>query len=73
MIRYLSIEESLLLHELSIHEFGGSLGLMNRERLMSCLETPQQTMFGQKLYPDLWTKAGILFYLPCAKPLLWGW
>ena len=63
-ISYLNADEVLLIHEHAIREFGGgSLGLINKDRLEAALAAPQQAMFGQELYPDLCTKAGILIFL----------
>lgn len=62
-MNYLTAEELLAIHLVAIQEFGGSPEVLSFERLRSCLETPQQTMFGEDLYPDLAAKAGILFFL----------
>lgn len=62
-VRYLALAEVLLLHEHAICEFGGSPEVMNLGLLDSALQSPRQTMFGQELYPDLFSKAGILFFL----------
>ncbi len=62
-MRYLTDEEVLAIHWAVVQDFGGAHGVLNRERLKSCVETPSQTMFGDELYPDLASKAGILFFL----------
>lgn len=62
-IRYLSVAEVLLIHQRVIERYGGSPELANLGRLEASLAVPMQTMFGQELYPDLWSKAAILCYL----------
>ncbi len=62
-MRYLAVAEVLRIHERAIVQYGGSLGVLNRGLLESALATPQQTMFGKNLYPDLISQAAILFFL----------
>lgn len=62
-VHYLSPAEVLLIHDHAIREFGGSFGLMNPGRLEASVVALRQTMFGEELYPDLFSKAAILFYL----------
>jgi len=62
-VHYLSSAEVLLIHDHAIREFGGSFGLMSPGRLEASVVALRQTMFGQELYPDLFSKAAILFYL----------
>jgi death-on-curing protein len=59
-IRYLTVEEVLLIHQYAIQEFGGSAELANLGRLEAAIASPQQTMFGEDLYPDLFAQAAIL-------------
>lgn len=51
------------IHERMIVQYGGSFGILNQGALESALAAPQQTMFGDDLYPDVASKAAILFYL----------
>ena len=62
-VHYLSSAEVLLVHDHAIREFGGSFGLMSPGRLEASVVALRQTMFGEELYPDLFSKAAILFYL----------
>lgn len=62
-VRYLSSNEVLLIHDHAIREFGGSFGLMSPGQLEASVVALRQTMFGEELYPDLFSKAAILFYL----------
>lgn len=62
-MEYLSLDDVLAIHLLAQEEFGGTPEILSAERLESCLESPRQTMFGEDLYPDIESKAGILFFL----------
>lgn len=62
-MQYLTAEELLAIHLEAIREFGGSHQALDFEKLNSCVQTPQQTMFGQELYSDLVSKAAIFFML----------
>ncbi|HEY6041177.1 MAG TPA: type II toxin-antitoxin system death-on-curing family toxin [Anaerolineae bacterium] len=59
-MRYLDLEQVLRIHERAVVQYGGSLGVRDQGLLESALAAPQQTMFGQDLYPDLASKAAIL-------------
>lgn len=63
-MHYLELDQVLQIHEWAIRRFGGgSSELADLARLDSALATPQQTMFNEELYPDLVSKAAILFFL----------
>ena len=62
-IRYLTIDEVIALHDYAVERFGGSLGLTDRGKLEASIAAPMQNVFGTELYPDLWSKAAILFFL----------
>jgi len=62
MMKYLTLEEVLYLHDYAIHRYGGSYGIANMGQLQSALNAPKQTMFGEELYPDIFAKAAILVY-----------
>ena len=59
---YVSIEDALNLHEKVIGDYGGSFGLRDRGLLDAALAAPRQTMFGEELYPDIYSKASILLF-----------
>ncbi|MBI4788962.1 MAG: type II toxin-antitoxin system death-on-curing family toxin [Chloroflexi bacterium] len=61
-MEYLTVEEILAIHIEVIREFGGTPEVLSLERLRSSAESPHQTMFGDELYPDLVSKAAILFF-----------
>ena len=60
MIKYLSTEDVLLLHHVSIEKSGGSHGLRDPGLLDSAVHRPQATFAGEDLYPTLFDKAGTL-------------
>ncbi|OQY98170.1 MAG: hypothetical protein B6D41_02690 [Chloroflexi bacterium UTCFX4] len=62
-MEYLSLDDVLAIHLLALEAFGGTPEILSVDRLESCLESPRQTMFGDDLYPDIESKAGILFFL----------
>ena len=61
-IIYLTLENILLLHEVSIKEFGGSRGIRDMGLLESAVMQSQQSFGGSDLYPTLWDKTSILTY-----------
>lgn len=62
-MRYLTLDEIFAIHDRAIREYGGSPELMNLGHLEATLAAPRQTMFGEELYPNVFSKAAILFYL----------
>jgi death-on-curing protein len=62
-MKYLDLAEVLRIHDRLIAQYGGSFGVLSQAALESSLAAPQQSMFGEELYPDLASKASILFYL----------
>lgn len=56
-IRYVSLEDALAIHELSIRRYGGIEGTRDEGLLESALAQPQQTFDGVELYPSLAEKA----------------
>jgi len=62
-VRYLTIDEIFAIHDRAIREYGGSPELLDLGRLEATLAVPRQTMFGEELYLDIFSKAAILFYL----------
>ncbi|MDZ7269571.1 MAG: type II toxin-antitoxin system death-on-curing family toxin [candidate division KSB1 bacterium] len=62
-ITYLTIDEVIALHDYAIRRFGGAGGLADRGKLEASIAAPIQNVFGTELYPDLWSKAAVLFFL----------
>jgi len=60
MIKYLTTEDILLLHYLSIQKSGGSHGLRDAGLLDAAVHRPQATFAGEDLYPTVFDKAGAL-------------
>ncbi|MBI5620630.1 type II toxin-antitoxin system death-on-curing family toxin [Candidatus Gottesmanbacteria bacterium] len=59
-MKYLTTEDVLLLHHLSIEKSGGSHGLRDAGLLDASIHRPQATFDGEDLYPRLFDKAGAL-------------
>lgn len=62
MIRYLSIEQVLEMHDAFIEKFGGLQGIRDMNLLLSAIETPKATMFGNDLYPTVYDKAAAYLF-----------
>ncbi|HEY6243374.1 MAG TPA: type II toxin-antitoxin system death-on-curing family toxin [Pyrinomonadaceae bacterium] len=59
-MRYLSLQEVILLHSLLISQSSGSCGLRDRGALESAVAQPEASFGGEDLYPDLASKAAAL-------------
>lgn len=62
MIKYLTIEEVLEMHDAFIEEFGGLAGIRDVNLFLSAIESPKATMFGEDLYPDVYAKASAYLF-----------
>ncbi len=62
MIRYLSLDNVLALHERVIERTGGMKGVNNLDLVDSALAQPQMTFDGNDLFPTLAEKAAALGY-----------
>ena len=73
MIRYLTLEEVLELHRLTLEQSGGLSGVRDFGGLDSAVAQPRMTFGGQDLYPNLPEKAAALgFSLVCNHPFVDG-
>jgi death-on-curing protein len=73
MIRYLTLEEVLELHRLTLEQSGGLGGVRDLGGLDSALAQPQMAFGGQDPYPSLAEKAAALgFSLVCNHPFVDG-
>lgn len=73
MIRYLTLNEVLVLHALILEQTRGSAGIRDHGALESALAQPQMTFGEQDLYPALPDKAAALgFSLVCNHPFVDG-
>lgn len=69
MIKYLTLEQVLKMHEVLIEKFGGLHGVRDANLLISAIETPKAAMFGDDLYPTVYEKAAVyLFHIVCNHP-----
>ena len=59
-MRYLKVDEVLLIHERILDKFGGARGLRNCGLLDSAVQRPRATFEGSELYPNIFTKAAAL-------------
>ena len=60
VVRYLTAEEVILIHERILEKFGGAGGLRDWNLLDSAVQRPRAAFSGKDLYPDLFTKAAAL-------------
>ncbi len=61
-IKYLTLEQLLLIHELQIEEFGGSYGIRDLNGLDSAIMRPQSSFGGKDLYVSFFDKAAALMH-----------
>lgn len=61
-MRYLTVEEVLILYHQMMRRTGGSPGLRDQGALLSALAQPKMTFDGVELYPTLIDKASALGY-----------
>ncbi len=62
MIKYLTLEQVLKMHDAFIEKFGGLQGIRDMNLLLSAIETPKAAMFGTDLYPTVYDKAAAYLY-----------
>ena len=62
VVKYLSSEQILAIHEALIKRYGGSGGIRDRGLLESAVFRPQTTVFGEEAYPALFEKCAVLGY-----------
>ncbi len=58
-MKYIDLEEILRLHFQIVTDFGGSHGVRDESRLMSVVDAPKQSVFGQDQYPSIHEKAAV--------------
>ena len=61
-MKYLSIEEILILHEYQINTYGGKAGIQDLRMLESAVFRPQTTFDGKDLYEIVFEKAVALLF-----------
>lgn len=65
LIRFLTVDEVIALHQTGIELYGGSLGLRDAGLLESAVKAPQQTFDGEFLLPDIFAMAASLLHGIC--------
>lgn len=69
MTKFLTLEQILRLHDSVIEEFGGLKGIRDQNLLLSSVESPKMSAFGEELYPSIYDKASAyLFNIVCNHP-----
>ncbi len=61
-MKWLRIEELLIIHEMVIKETGGIYGVVNWGALESALRRPFTSFEGKELFPVLWSKIAYLIH-----------
>jgi len=61
-IKYLSLEEVLVVHTELVRRYGGSHGIRDQGLLESATFRPQASAFGEDAYPTLFEKCAVLGY-----------
>ena len=70
---FLHVEEVIDYHTEMINEFGGAHGIRDIGLLISAVEMPKATMFGEELHPTVFDKAAAyLFHIICNHPFIDG-
>lgn len=62
MIKYLTTEQVLLIHDDMVHKFGGSHGIRDLGLVESAVARPQAGFGDFEAYPDLFLKAAVLIH-----------
>ena len=68
MIKYLTLKQVLKLHDSVVEKFGGLSGVRDPNLLLSCVESPKMTMFGEDLYPSIYDKAAVYLFNIISNP-----
>ena len=72
-MRFLSLDEVLILHDKLISQSGGSFGIRDMAAIESAVAQPKMTFGGEDLYPSLEEKAAALcFSLVMNHPFIDG-
>ena len=61
-MKWINLQELVLIHELVINETGGIHGILNPGALESILLRPFTSLRGQEIFPTLWTKVAVLIH-----------
>ena len=70
---FLTVEQVIDLHDEIINEFGGVHGIREMSLLISAIEMPKATMFGEFLHVSIYDKAAAyLYHIICNHPFVDG-
>ncbi len=70
---FLSVEEVIDFHTEIINEFGGAHGIREMGLLISAIEMPKASMFGEFLHPTIYDQAAAyLYHIVCNHPFIDG-
>ena len=61
-MKYLTVKDVLLLHDMAVDGSGGSHGLRDIGLLESAVARPESSFDGEELYPTIFLKAGALIH-----------
>lgn len=61
-MKFLTVEEVVEIHDVLLLDHGGLPGVRDKNLLVSSVETPRATMFGQFLHPTVYDKAAAYLY-----------
>jgi death-on-curing protein len=62
MIKYVTVEQVMKMHDVFVEQYGGLRGVRDLNLLLSAIQTPKASMFGQDLYPTIYDKAAAYLY-----------
>ncbi len=70
---FILLQDAIDFHEEIIQQYGGLSGIRDMGLLISALEIPKASMFGEYLHPTVFDKAAAyLFHIVCNHPFLDG-
>ncbi len=61
-MRYLRVEEILVIHDYQIERFGGAQGILNLPLLESAINRPITNISNKDMYESIYEKAAVLAY-----------
>lgn len=73
MFEYLDVAHVIAMHEVLIQKYGGIQGIRDKGLLESAVMQPQQSAFGEDIFPDIFSKAAAYaYYISENQPFLDG-
>lgn len=62
MIKYLTVNQVISFHDDLVNNFGGLLGIRDKNLLISALQAPKASFDGKEMYPSIYEKAAVYLY-----------